>query len=362
MHRPVTAATSKTDLKVLISAIGVLLALLASIVLVPPAKGQLLRLSVVESTFDSVFAYPFIAAANGYFHDAGVDVTILGGVGANSLNFVSTGRSDLAMIGTASSFLPTSQGRPMSVVYNFSGGGLGGDVVVRKESAYSSLVELGGKRLGTIGVGGSAYGAVQLYSQYSQRHGGGAFVSVPFQDASTLAASLRSGQIEAAVGPEGWFDTGIASGAFRILVDTTKSSVRETFFGGYYAENSIFGLTDNLRAKREAVTRFLEGISRADAWVHHHTPEQIADTLASLPDFKAVPYSAGVASARYTYYFWTPYNGMITRYIWNRSLKQFALWGLPGIDVSSAEFSYDRRVDMSYLQEAEKRLGMPPKR
>jgi hypothetical protein len=61
---------SPVRLRTLFVAVAVSLVLPVAGAFVQTATSQPFRLSVAESRFDSVFAYPFIAAANGYFRDA----------------------------------------------------------------------------------------------------------------------------------------------------------------------------------------------------------------------------------------------------------------------------------------------------
>lgn len=319
----------------------------------PQRAGPPPELTIAVPITDSVFALPYIAEVNGYFKDAGVKVNFVNAAGANVLNLVAAGQADVTFFGTALSFSMVAQGKPTSVIYNFSGGGLGGMVMANKP--YKDLTELGGKRIGTVGVNGSSYGYAQSYSQYSQKNGAAKFEIVPFNDPTTLVNSLKSGQIDAGVGPEGWFAAAAKDGGLHIVVDTKNPNQRAKFVGGYFAENSMFGMTDSLKAKRSAVVRYLRGIDKARSWIGSHSPEEIAALLVQKAGpFKSVALDAQVTSAKYTYHFWTPVRGRISKEMWNASLPRFALWNLQGVDVSRPEFAYEQRVDMSYLDEAVK--------
>lgn len=335
---------------------GMLFPLLVSSMLAvagPAAQAQTSppEITIAIPITDSVFALPYIAEANGYFKDAGVKVNFIDAAGANVLNLIASGQADITFFGTALSFSMVTQGKPTKVIYNFSGGGLGGMLVANKP--YKDPTELGGKRIGTVGVNGSAYGYAQLYSQYTQKNGGAKYEIVSFNDPITLANSVKSGQVEAGVGPEGWFAAGLKDGGFHIVVDTKSADQRTKYVGGYFAENSMFGLAETLNAKRPAVVRYLKGIDKALAWIRSHSPQEIADLLVQKAGpFKSVPVATQVVSATYTSNFWSPERGRISSDMWANSLPRFGLWNLQNVDVTKPDFAYAQIVDMSYLDEA----------
>jgi NitT/TauT family transport system substrate-binding protein len=313
------------------------------------------RLTIAIPATQPDFTYPYIAQANGYFARSGVQVTFLNASGANAPTLVASGRADLTMFGTPTIFFPALQGRPTSVVYNFIGGGQGGLLAVRSGSPYRRLSDLNGKRVASLGVGGSSYG---FANQYSAAAGGDGFNVIPLSDPATIAGSLRAGQIDAAVGPKGWFSAGLADGSFRLLIDTTIPAVSNRWVGGYEAETAIWGLTSNLRKKREAVTRFLVAIARADVWVRTHTPDEIADRLQTLEVFKPVNSDALVDGLGFQAHFWTKYRGHVNQKLWTKSLGVFRRWKIAGLTYQGPEYSYQRRIDMSYLVQALKRAKL----
>ena len=316
-----------------------------------PTLAPMPELTIAMAVSESVFALPYVAEANGYFKDAGVKVNFLNNVGMNVLNFIASGQADVTYFGTALAFSMVARGKPTSVIYNFSGGGIGGMVLANKP--YKDVMELSGKRVGTLGVNGGSYGFAQFYSQYIQKRGGTKFDIVPFADPATLVNSVKSGQVDAATSQEGLFAAAEKAGGIYVVVDTKDATQRAKYIGPYVAENSMFGATDVLQVKRDAVVRYLRGIDKALAWVRSHSPEELAALLVDKsPTFKSIPLETELVSTRYTSHFWSPERGRISEDMWNRSLPLFALWNLQGVDVTKPEFAYGQRVDMSYLDEA----------
>jgi ABC-type nitrate/sulfonate/bicarbonate transport system substrate-binding protein len=309
--------------------------------------------AIALPAINAAFALPYLAKELGYFSAAGVDVAFTNGVGTNALNLVATGQVDVTMFGTGNSFPPVTQGRSTTVIYNQSGGGIAGDVAVKAGSDYKSLNDLSGQRVATLGTSGSGYGFTQLYSKYVADHGGKPFQIVPFSDATTLSTSLQAGSVQAVVGNRGQFTSGLLSGLFRLVIDMADSATRKQYVGGYYAETAVFGLTENLKKKREAVVRFLIGIDKANSWMLAHKPSEIASQLKKNDAFGPTSETVLTADVTSTVPFATPNRGQISQQLWDLSLKQYALWNIAGVDVSSADFSYSKRVDMSYLKTAQ---------
>jgi NitT/TauT family transport system substrate-binding protein len=318
------------------------------------AGGKVAPITVAVPITDSVFAYPYVAEALGYYKKAGVDVKTLDAVtSANGLNMLVSGQADVTMQGTAGAFGPVLRGKETSVIYNFSGGGLGGDLAVASDSANKTIQDLGGKPVGTVGVNGSAYGYTQIYSDAAKKGGAKPFNTVSLADPTTLANALKSGRVAGAVGPAGWFSDGLINKDARLLVDTTDPATVQKLVGGYFAENSFFGIKDNLQKKRESVVRFLKALDMANTWVHNHSADELATLLHDKVDvFKEIPIEKGKQSADFTSHFWTPDRGRISEAMWQKSLPIYKLWNLQGVDVTSPKFAYDQRVDMSYLDQA----------
>jgi NitT/TauT family transport system substrate-binding protein len=305
----------------------------------------------------AAFALPFLAEQLGYFKDAHLDVTITPGVGANAISMVVTGQADVTMFGTTASFPPVTQGRSTTVIFSQQGGGLGANVAVLASSKYQSLTDLSGLRVSTVGATGAGYGETQVYSKYVVDHGGKPFEIVPAPDATTLVGMLKAGRVAATVSAKGFYAQGLVDGTFRLLVDMADPANRSKFFGGYFAETAIFGVTNNLKTKKEATIRFLVAIDRANTWLRAHKASDIASVLQKHSVYALTPSNVLELDIESTLPFVTTTRGRVTEQMWDLSLKNFATWNTPGVDVLSPDFAFAKRVDMSYLDAAQKRAG-----
>jgi ABC-type nitrate/sulfonate/bicarbonate transport system substrate-binding protein len=320
------------------------------------AKRATLELTVAVPLVDTPFAVVYAAQALQYYKQAGVKVNVQF-VGANTIASLVAGQADVAMFGTGQSFLPVVQGKPTTVIYNFLANGNGASLAVRSDSPYTSVQQLSGKRIGVLGVGGSSYGFGQIYSHYVATHGGQAFTIISQPSITALVDGVVSGQLDGVVGSGSWFAGAMEQGKAKLLLDSTKSAFVKPLLIGDVAEASIFGLTDKLKAKREAVTRFLTAVVKAQRWMSKNPAKVIAAKINPVGGFALIPLHTLIVSGLYNKHFWTPTEGVITPALWQSTLTNIATWNLPGIDVANPQFSFSQRVDMSYLAAARKRAG-----
>ncbi len=313
--------------------------------------------SVAIPGAQSAFALPYLAEELGFFKDAGVAVTFTSGVGSNGTSLVVTGQADVTMFGTTASFPPVAQGRSTTSIFSHIGGGVGANVAVLANSRYQSLMDLSGQRVAVIGTTGAGYGETQVYSKYVVDHGGKPFEIVPASNATTMVDMLKAGRAAATVSNKGFYAQSLVDGTFRLIVDMANLADRTRYFGGYFAEATIFGLTDNLKTRKEATIRFLVGIDKANTWLLKHKPSEVASVLQKHPFFAPIPANLLEFDIESTTPFETTTRGRITQQMWNLSLQIFSTWNTPGVDVSSPDFSYAKRVDMSYLDAAQARVG-----
>ncbi|KAA9107727.1 ABC transporter substrate-binding protein [Microbacterium rhizomatis] len=328
---------------------------------VPDQSTPVAALSVVTPNADpSTVANLFLAKNLGYFVDQNVDVNIINGAGAAGASLLVSGEADMLLSSTTIGFPLAAQGQPISVVFSDVGGGLGAALSVATGSPVKKLQDLSGKKVGTIGTTGATYGFANYLSKLVVTEGGQPFELVAFNDAATMNNSLISGSVDAVSSSTGTIAALVANNQARIIVDTSKLDQRDEYIGSEYTiDTGYIGLKGNLDTKRESVVRFLEALTRANLYLNTHTPEEISKILANDATFSALDTSAISASVIARFPFYTPYNGYISEEAWDDTLAWFSKWDIPTLgDVANNEsFSYANIVDMSYLTEAQDRLG-----
>jgi ABC-type nitrate/sulfonate/bicarbonate transport system substrate-binding protein len=319
-------------------------------------------LSVVTPNADPSTVANLVLAENlGYFKAENVTIKRIDGAGAAGASLLVSGQADLLLSSSTIGFPLAKQGQPISVVWSDVGAGLGAALAVASNSSVKTLQDLSGKKVGTIGTTGATYGfANYLSHQVAAVKGGEAFQLVAFNDSATLINALTSGAVAASSASTGTFAEAITAGKVRLVVDTSAVAERTKLLGTNYTVDTAYeGLTANLKTKKESVVRFMEALTKANTYLNTHTPDQISQVIAMDPYFKALTPSTIALSVVARFPFYTPYNGQVSESDWKATLDWFTKWQIPTIgDVASdATFSYAKIVDMSYLNEAQKRLG-----
>jgi ABC-type nitrate/sulfonate/bicarbonate transport system substrate-binding protein len=294
-----------------------------------------LTLSVGTAAPLTNFSDIYIAEARGYFDQAGVDVDIQSGVGANGLNSVVSGQLDLLMFGTGQALIPAGKGQDTVVVYNQIGAGEGAALAVKADSPYQTPEDLAGKRVAVLGVGGSSYGWGQYFSAFSENETGQAYDLQQSNAVGDQVNGILSGHFDGMVSTGALLTAQIADGSVRLVVDPGSPDAAK-YVPAQYVETCTFGIRDNLESKREAVTRFLAAMQE----------------LKKSTAFDGQSVESLAAGAAYDQPFFAPSLGEISEGLWSSTLDQLSFWGLPDVDLAADTFSYGSRVDMSYLNDA----------
>jgi NitT/TauT family transport system substrate-binding protein len=293
-----------------------------------------------------VFAYPYIAQQLGYFEKAGVDVKLIPNSGANTLNQVASGQADLGMIAAGVPLLLAQQGKDSKIIYSPQGGAAGGMLVGGAD--VKRVEDIRGKRIGTLSRGSSMYGFGVLYNRKFKLDAD----VVPLQNNASIAGALKSGRIAAATGPFDAYAAQIEAGEATVLVDTRDKAEREKILGPDFPEGAVFGLAPNLEKKRDAIVAVMKAYDDALEYMRGEDPAKIAETLRKSPDFQAIPPDKLAEFVDSAKSYIGLEDGAISPAVWQHALDQYALWGLGDFDPKNPLFSYDKRIDMSYLEAA----------
>lgn len=142
------------------------------------------------------FAPFYVAAAKGYYRQAGLDVHFSYGFSPNLLQLVGAGRDDFAIGDGTDTIIAASQGVPVTSIASMYQQ-LPVAVFSLKKSGIRTLRALRGKQLGIPGRFGSSYAAL-LASLYI--HGLNASAMTIHSIGYTQAQSVIQGKVDAAVG------------------------------------------------------------------------------------------------------------------------------------------------------------------
>jgi NitT/TauT family transport system substrate-binding protein len=315
------------------------------------SAAQVAPINIALAATGGPFAPIFIGQSEGYFAKEGVTVNFTTNAASTGAALLTSGRVDLFMVGPGPVFSLNSQGKNAQIIYNTYSGG-GGAVILPAASTVKSIMDLSGKRIGTLSVGGSSYGLARIYSQYVVDHGGKPFAIVPFGTQGTVVNALTSGQVDAAIDSKSWFVTVLSDGKAKMLIDPSKGQNAMFQVPQGVSDGAIFGLADDMSSKKDSVVRFLKGVNDAMKFIKSHSAAQIAASLMKLPAFNDQTIAQITADVSTNLPFLGVDNGIINGDDWAGQIGVYAQWGIKGIDVSTNQFPYDKIVNMSYLNQA----------
>ena len=301
-----------------------------------------LSIAVISLTAGNAVVY--IAQAEGFFQKAGVEVKITDNAGAtNVLNLTVAGTVDLGMGGITAPLLVVPDGKQTTILYQYQGNGAGGFMLGRKDITDISQV----KRVGAGTPGSSVFGYCNWYKQSLKA----SFECVPMADGPTRRAALLANQIEAELDVYPALQDLIDNGQGNILIDTRDAAVRKKYIGTDFGETAIWGLTANIAAKKESVTRFMKALGMAMDFIDKSSDQAVAQSLRKNQIFQSMTEDTLTKAEKAYRQFNYPNHGYITSEAWTFALQQYAGWGLgAAFDPKADAFSYAKRVDMSYYE------------
>ena len=302
-------------------------------------------LTVALGASNPVFALPYIAQSRGYLRKAGLEVKYIENAGAGVTNMVASGQADLGMLGIAAPLLMSRQGRLTTIVYTHAAGGSGGMLVGGKD--VTTIQQLRGKRIASIGIGSSTYGFANIYNEKYNLNAN----IVPYPDNNTAGAALASGQVAAGTGPYDAFAAQITAGNAHILIDTRTQAERTKAGVPNYPEGAVFGLRDTIKEKQRPVVAYVWALNQALAWMRPRSDREVATELLKSEifrtTFRTVETLTPLVNSLRGYV--APTAGRISAASWPAALNFYAKWGVPGFTASDPLFRYIERVNMGYL-------------
>ena len=142
----------------------ILLLLLAMLLLIAPAglagAQDLMEVELFLTYIPNVqFAPVYVALEQGYFAEAGLDVSIRHGAEHDGVDLVAANQLQLGIFGGEQVLLARAQGRPVVSVYEWFQRFPAGVVAAALSPQIESLADLAGKRVGIHGRSGVTWSA-----------------------------------------------------------------------------------------------------------------------------------------------------------------------------------------------------------
>ncbi len=230
---------------------------------------------VLNEVAHSIFYAPmYVAIEEGYFKDAGIELTLVTGFGADkTLTAVLTGEADIGFMGSESSIY-TYVGGTEDYVVNFAQltQRAGNFLVSRQPVENFQWDMLKGKNV----LGGRAGGMPEMVFEYILSKNGIQPSEVKIDqsiDFGSTAAAFSGGQGEFTVEFEPHATSLEQKGEGYIVASLGEAS-------GYVPYTSFSAKKSYLEKNKETVQAFTDALQKGMDYVQKHTPEEIAKVIA----------------------------------------------------------------------------------
>jgi ABC-type nitrate/sulfonate/bicarbonate transport system substrate-binding protein len=348
-------------------------AVTAAVVVAPSSASNARSLDTINLAIpqpNANFASAFVAKAAGLFQKYGLDVNIMEGTGANTLNMIVSGAADLTFYTPTNEILVAQQGEPTTMILN---GDRDSGAAIMSNSSITSLNQvksLGRCDIATTAIGSQAYGYALQYTKIPSLGMGNCSISQAGSNGIAVAR-LSSGQSQLAVLPLPYVITVVNQIGAHLLVSPNVPSYRKQYNLPNFLSSGFWGLTSNVQSKHDDMVKFCKAIVAANKLFVPKNLTLLANYLEKFSSFNTVP----VQTLRTSLQFIIAYQGRNANYAppadvkahpgrlstnpayipkrtWDDSLDQWAKWGVANFDPKAQASQYGQRVNMSYLSEA----------
>jgi hypothetical protein len=296
-----------------------------------------------------------LANAYGWFKKYHLDVTVQA-FGASLAAGVESGQAQIYEASPASSFPTVAAGTDPVLLYGEAGGGYGGPVAAANP-AITSVSQCTSVATGVVGTTGYAW-AVDDKTLFHAN-----YTITNFALSTGEAAAVISGQDTCAIIGYSAVAAAVAAGQLHYIVDPRDKSSRPANWP-LVTEGSFYSTTPALKSLgKTVVTEFMEAIQQT---VVHDLKGQTLSELATAEKTQPFYGAASFNTIDETLNDWLPFaapnGGLINSALWTSDDAFYANGGLSTTASMSAtptgEWSYGSRVNMSYVEAADKALGL----
>lgn len=309
-------------------------------------------LTVADPIAEVDFAPLYLATDLGYFKKNHLNVTILSGPVADTVQYLVSGKAQLDLFTGAAALETAQKGENISVIYAASGIyglALMGSSSVKTVAQAQALTNC---RFATDPPGSLAYAEALSYITKLHLKCQPVVVST----ISDLVAGLKSGSYQLADGTV-YSALQAQNGGASIVIDPRKAGFNQKYGPTTeYPLTMFFGIATTLQAKKPAVVDFIRAINEAEKAIHDQSTTKLAGVLAKDSNFAGQTLQAIKTTITYEKpFFYKEFGGKpgeVTKSAWNAMITAFKGWDLPNYSVTSPANAYSKRVDLSYFNAA----------
>lgn len=218
------------------------------------------------------------ALGQGYYKDAGLDVTIVQGNGSgNTVQLVASGRAQIAYADAVAIMQLIAKGAPLKVlatVYQSNPN----EVMALKKTGIKSVKDLAGKKVG-IPAGSSQATMLPLFLKANGlKDSDLTLISMP---PTSMVPSLLQGQVDAILG---------SMDAYQIQAEAQGAQLDTYRFADYgvpTVSTSIFANDAYIKANAETVKKFIAASLKGWSFAIDHPAQAVKDLKAVFPEMDA---------------------------------------------------------------------------
>ena len=218
------------------------------------------------------------AVAQGFYKEAGLDVTVVQGNGsANTVQLVANGRAQLAYADAVAVMQLIAKGAPMKIVatvYQSNPNAL----MALKKTGIKSFQDLKGKKVGVPSGSSQTTMLPLLLKANNLKDSDINMIDMP---PASMVPALLQGQVDAVLG---------SIDAYQIQAESQGAQLdvyRFADFGVPTVSTSIFASNDYLKSNGEVVKKFVAASLKGWGFAMDHPDQAIKDVTKIFPDTKA---------------------------------------------------------------------------
>lgn len=285
------------------------------------------------------------ASAEGYFDEAGLDVSLVVGEAAHTSQLVA-GQVDVYWGAQGGLFGITNSGKTVHTIYGADSGA--NAYVVSSNPDVRSPEECRTMTTATPGTVMYAW-TRQLETIYDVQWELTQLTAIP-----AILANVTAQRTDCAVGNISYYQSGVDDGTLQVILDPGDAESLPDDWPELGVEAVAGGLPDVLADNRDAVERFLAAYTTALEDFRTAEPADIAQTLIAFDPGWAASGTPDVLATSIEQFdpFMSPDEGFISEETWDTTLAFYRDGGLDFLGTDPERFSYADAVDMSYLEAA----------
>ncbi|HEX8010630.1 MAG TPA: ABC transporter substrate-binding protein [Casimicrobiaceae bacterium] len=215
------------------------------------------------------------AAAEGYYNDAGLDVTIVQGNGsANTAQLVANGRAQLAYADAVSVMQLVAKGAPMKIVSTIYQSNPNA-VMSLKKAGIKSVKDLAGRKVGVPSASSQTTMLPLLLKANNLKESDVNMIDMPV---ASMVPALLQGQVDAVLG---------SIDAYQIQAESQGAQLDVYKFADYgvpTVSTSIFASNDYLKANPDVVKKFIAASLKGWSFALDHPDRAIKDLKKVFPE------------------------------------------------------------------------------